>query len=461
MSDRPPRNVQLTPYRLHDTDAELGQLRVPVHHSVPRGATLELRFVRLKSRAPSPGPPLLFLTGGPGLSGIRSGEGRLFFMFNKLRDHGDVILLDQRACVPVRILRDRVMPASDRPLFPPERAVSRDEYLRGIRDTVQDEASYLRLNGIPTGALNTAESADDVALLVRTLYGENGRAALLGWSYGSHLAMAVIKQHGLLVARAVLAAPEGPDHTLKRPVRIQEHLERMAARSSFDLAGTLARVLDRLDRQPGHIVIPAEHSTQHESAMLGRFDLEWIVSECLADARALRRLPAALARLDRGDFGVIGDEPPLRGAWLALREELPHSVGRYAMDCASGATAARRAMIEQEASVTLLGNTIDFPLPDICDAMGCRDLGDEFRAPPRSDVPVLFITGTLDCRTPAENVADLAPGLPNHQHLIVEDAGHGDLLLATSVQQAIVRFVGGEPAGGQVAADAALIFDTE
>ena len=111
--------------------------------------------------------------------------------------------------------------------------------------------------------------------------------------------------------------------------------------------------------------------------------------------------------------------------------------------------------------MTLLRNTIDFPLPDICDALGCRDLGDEFRAAPRSNVPVLFITGTLDCRTPAENVAELAPGLPNHQHLVVEDAGHGDLLLATAVQKAIVRFTAGEPAGGRVAADTALIFDAE
>jgi pimeloyl-ACP methyl ester carboxylesterase len=419
--------------------------------------------VRLKSRAPSPGPPLLFLTGGPGLSGIRSGEGRLFPMFDALRDHGDVILLDQRACVPVRILRDRVMPGNGQPLFPADRAVSRDEYLRIIRNTVHDEASYLRLNGIPTGALNTAESADDVAMLVRALYGENARTALLGWSYGSHLAMAVIKQHGSLVACAVLAAPEGPDHTFKRPIRIQEHLGRVTERAgaSFDLSGTLARVLDRLERKPGHIVIPGEHSTLHASAVLGRFDLEWIVSECLADARALRRLPAVLARMDRGDFSIIGSESLLRGAWLALREELPHGVGRYAMDCASGATAGRRALIEQEADATLLGNTIDFPLPDICGALGCRDLGDEFRAAPRSDVPVLFITGTLDCRTPAENVAELAPGLSNHQHLVVEDAGHSDLLLATGAQSAIVRFIAGEPMGGRVAADAALIFDTE
>jgi pimeloyl-ACP methyl ester carboxylesterase len=415
----------------------------------------------LKSRAPSPGPPLLFLTGGPGLSGIRSGEGRLFPMFGALRDHGDVILLDQRACVPVRILRDHVIPGGDRPLFPQDRAMSRDEYLRVIRSTVHDEASYLRLNGIPVGALNTEESADDVAMLVRTLYGESVRVALLGWSYGSHLAMAVIKRHGSLVASAVLAAPEGPDHTLKRPIRIQEHLARLSALAAFDLTGAMAGALGHLEETPRRFAVQAASVAGRAEHVIGRFELEWILSEIVADPRALRKLPVWLARMGRGDFSLIGTEPLLRGAWDALRHELPHSVGRYCMDCASGATAGRRALIEQEANATLLGNTIDFPLPDICDAIGCRDLGDEFRAAPRSDAPVLFITGTLDCRTPAENVAELAPGLPNHQHLIVEDAGHGDLLLATGVQQAIVRFIAGEPAGGRMKADAALIFDTE
>jgi pimeloyl-ACP methyl ester carboxylesterase len=189
--------------------------------------------------------------------------------------------------------------------------------------------------------------------------------------------------------------------------------------------------------------------------------MAWTISELISDPRALQRLPVWLARMERGDFSVFEGERLLASAWRALREELPHGVGRYAMDCASGASAERRAMIEIEARTTLLGNTIDFPSPDICEAVGCPDLGDEFRAPPRSDVPVLFITGTLDCRTPAENVAELAPGLPNHTQLVVEDAGHADLLLAVGAQKAMVRFFAGETAGGRVSADAVLAFDAE
>ena len=99
-------------------------------------------------------------------------------------------------------------------------------------------------------------------------------------------------------------------------------------------------------------------------------------------------------------------------------------------------------------------------VPEICDAVGCPDLGDEFRAPLFADTPVLFVTGTLDCRTPAENVGEVAPGLPNHQHLVVEDAGHGDLLLASGVQRALTQFVRGHNLESMhVTADVPFQFD--
>jgi pimeloyl-ACP methyl ester carboxylesterase len=421
-----------------NTEAQLGTVRVPVRHSVPDGPALELRFVRLATRASKPQPPVVYLTGGPGLSGIRAGEGRLYPMFDALRDRSDVVLLDQRACVA---------PAPEVPrkrLFDDRGVVTRDEYLRVIDQSIREEAERFDIAGIPVDALNTNESADDIALLTRALYGEHARVSLLGWSYGSHLAMAIIKRHEAMVANAVLAAPEGPNHTYKRPVRIQEHIQRLARRIDppFDLMGSLSRVLEK---PPGQEI--------------GRFELEWIISDRLADPRAIRLLPAWLSQMERG-INVITGEQLLRGAWETLRTELPHAVVRYAMDCASGATAERRAQIEREARETLLGNTIDFPLPEICEAVGCPDLGDEFRAAPRSDVPVLFVTGSLDCRTPVENVRELAPGFSRYQHIEVEDAGHGDLLLPTRVQGAIVEFLKtGTVASTKLRADEPLRFD--
>jgi pimeloyl-ACP methyl ester carboxylesterase len=450
-------NLKLVSEAFCGTAAERGSIDVPVRHDDPGPAVITLRFIRLPRRGAGTGAPLVFLTGGPGLSGIQSGSGRLFPLFDALRVHGDVILLDQRACVvDERVLRE------GGPHFPIDRVVSREEYLERIARTVRRDVANLAAGGIPVAALDSAQSADDVALLVRALYGPGARTALLGWSYGSHLAMTIMKRHEAMVARVVLAAPEGPDHTLKLPSRVHAHLERLSRRAGRDLVAMLARALDRLDREPARVPMPADESGTAQM-MLGRFDLAWTMSELVADTRALRRLPAWLERMERGDFQVLGSEALLRGAWEALREELPHSAVRYCFDCASGATPERHARIEREARETLLGNTIDFPLPEICHAIeGCGSKsGDAIRSPVESGVPALFIHGTVDCRTPAENIDELVPGIQDHERLEVEDAGHGDLLLAGEAQRAIARFLRGERLErARVRADAPLTFET-
>jgi pimeloyl-ACP methyl ester carboxylesterase len=239
-----------------------------------------------------------------------------------------VILLDQRAYQP----GGPPIARSGDALFPTDRVVTRDEYLRGIERVVREEATRLTARGIPLDALNTNESADDVAALARGLYGEDGRAALLGWSYGSHLAMAVLKRHESLVASAVLAAPEGPDHTYKRPLHIQQHIERIAERvrasaspgaPPFDLVAVLGRVLSRLERDSVAVTIRRGEGDAAHDLVIGRFDLEWIIAEGLADARVLSRLPAWLARMDRGDFSMIGSE-----RLLAVQR----AIGRFLQD---------------------------------------------------------------------------------------------------------------------------------
>ena len=463
-------DIHPAPYRSRDgraaEGAQRGTLSVPMNRARPGGPRVELAFVRLPARSARPRAPIVFLTGGPGLSAIRAGAGRLFGWFEALRAHGDVVLLDQRGCGESRPVVD----CAGALRLPIDRAMTRDEVRDEVRAAIRRCAEQRTREGIDLAAFNTNESADDVADLVRTLYGvpEAGetRVALLGWSYGSHLAMAVVKRHEALVDRAILAGPEGPDHTDKLPSRIQRHLEMIATRVREDAAwrermpdllATLRAVLDRADREPARV--PAT-GAEVADVTVGRFDLEWIISQGLADPRFLRRLPSWLRRMEQGDFSGVARDPLLRGAFDELRTGLGGSLLRTCMDCASGASASRRERIEREAREALLGRTIDFPFPEVCAAIGNPDLGDDFRAAPRSSVPVLFITGTLDCRTPADNVLDLSGGFPHHRHLVVEDAGHGDLLLPTAVQHAIARFLDdGTVQSERVRADERLVFE--
>lgn len=429
--------LSLQPLRFGSIDAQRGSLAVPMNRAAPQRGTVELAFVRLPATSSAAGPSIVFLNGGPGLSGIRAGRGRLFELFDSLRTAGEVILLDQRGSGE----STPSLACADPLVLPIDRAFSREEVLPALLDSTRRCAKALAEQGVELAAFNTNESADDVADLARALGAE--RVSLLGWSYGTHLAFAIMRRHPELVARAVLAGPEGPDHTYKLPKRIQRQLEMIAERArasgAHDLIGSLKTILDRLEREPARVSWSDGGAARE--AMIGRFDLAWMIAEGIADARVLARIPSWLGRMERGDFSDIARDELLRSYGRELRTGLNRSLVRTCMDCASGASAERMRRIESEARTTLLGRIVDFPFPEICEAVGCPDLGDAFRAPLRSNAAVLFITGTLDARTPAENVDDLVPGFPNHRRIVIEEAGHTDLLAPPGVQRAILRFL--------------------
>ena len=443
--------------------AEMGSLDVPMNRSAPGRGTVALAFVRLPSTAAKPGPPIIFLNGGPGLSGIRAGRGRLFATFDALRSAGDVILLDQRGSGSSTPL----LQCSKTLAIPFHRQMGtllhKEDALRLAIASAQNCAQQLARDGVDLHAFNTNESADDIADLARALGAST--VSLLGWSYGTHLAFAVIRRHSSLVARAVLAGPEGPDHTYKLPSRIEQYLGAIADRvrdqmpSVRDLRATIARVFRAVESTP--VSIPLPYTAAFDiTALVGRFDLEWMTAEGIADTRVIARLPRWYAHMARGRFQDVASDEVLRTYLESLRTGGDQSLLRVCMDCASGVSRERWSRIEKEAGETLLGRTIDFPLPEICDAIDMPDLGDEFRAPLRSATPVLFVTGTLDARTPAENAHELMPGFSHSRHLEVEDAGHTDLLHSPRIRDAVARFLRGEDVESQrVPAERPLQFE--
>jgi pimeloyl-ACP methyl ester carboxylesterase len=104
------------------------------------------------------------------------------------------------------------------------------------------------------------------------------------------------------------------------------------------------------------------------------------------------------------------------------------------------------AGILREEKQTVLERLIDLPFPEICQAWGVPDLGAAFRSPVKSRVPTLFISGTLDARTPVSNADEVRQGFPESAHLIIEGAAHSDDLFLSSpqIQQVMLEFMKGQ-----------------
>jgi hypothetical protein len=95
-------DLVLEPYSFRTFDgsahpAELGHLWVRENRGSPSDRLIEIAFVRLRSSAPKPRSPVVFLPGGPGIPGIVMGRVPAYYeLFEKLQALSDVILLDQR-----------------------------------------------------------------------------------------------------------------------------------------------------------------------------------------------------------------------------------------------------------------------------------------------------------------------------------------------------------------------------
>jgi len=429
-------------------DAECGWIAVPETHFAETDVEIQLPYVRFESTSATPGAPIVYLAGGPGGSGIGTAKSRRYALFMKLREAADVIALDQRGTGDAK----PDLTYNERMAFPLDQPADFAAWKPLVEKKFAECAQHFREKNIHLEHYNTKESAADVDALRRVLGLE--KISLWGTSYGTHLSCAVVRYFGTHIDRVVLAGAEGPDHTFKLPSTTDEHYEQLSeelakrpeiAEKIPDLLALTKRLLDRLAKEPARV------SMQGDTLAIGPLDLQMYIAESVGRRRTIRPLPAALYFADQGNFGRIA--PFI----FTIRRQPIGNAMSMAMDCASGGSQERRARLQQEGPDALLGNTSNFPFEDACSALGVPDLGDEFRAPLQSDVPALFISGTLDARTPIANAEEVRKGFTTNYHIIVENAGHDEELfsLAPGLGDRMVTFFqGGTPSEDRIAYDA-------
>ncbi len=417
-------------------DAECGEIAVPETHFAPTDVEIRLPFVRFKSTSAAPASPIVYLAGGPGGSGIGTAKSARFHLFMKLREAGDVIVIDQRGTGDAK----PKLHCDDKWTAPFDVPTDYDAMKPNVEAAFAGCAAHLRASGINLAHYNTVESAADIDALRRVLGLE--KISLWGTSYGTHLSFGVIRYHRDGLDRVVVAGPEGPDHTLKLPSYVEEAIQNLSAEIAArpdmaakipDFTDLVRRNLDRLGREPATVEF------RGEKLAIGRLDLAAYIAEAVGRRRTIHSLPSTLVTIDAGDFRRLA---PIAYGQHIGETTVPMSL---AMDCASGVSPERLALIAQEDETTLTGNAQNFPFDRACSALGVPDLGAEFRGPLSSDVPILFIAGTLDARTPIRNAEELRPGFPNSYLIIVKNAGHDEELfsLAPGLGDRMVDFYRG------------------
>lgn len=420
-------------------ECETGRLFVPENRKKKDSRLVELAFIRIKTKAKEPLSPVVWLSGGPGGSGIVNLKVAEYFRVMKaISEVADVIVLDQRgtggslpnlfctgtfADLPATMLRSQQDATT--------------AFLEGARRC----AVAMREKGIDFDGYTILESADDVDDLRRALKLE--KVSLWGHSYGTQLALATVRRHEKSIDRLVILGVEGVSNTDKFPSDIDRYFEELAAMIKNDpragvpdLMSLIRSVTNKLDREPITVSVTLPTTGEKREMAVSGFGVRFLaMATALGNTRNLPIIPMLFTSLARGDTKVLSDMlvPVL------TRNLFPADL--YLIDGASGATAERRAQIERQAKTALFGDVTNFLFPAVNEVWQPKDLGDDFRKPVKSNRPALFISGTLDANTPPHRAEEVRQGFPNSAHLIIENAGHQDYFKHEGVSAEIVRFL--------------------
>ena len=425
-------------------EGELGRLMVRENRAKADSKLVELAFVRLKSTAATPGHPVVYLDGGPGSSAIGLAHVPDYMRaFQKLREVGDVILLDQRGVGRSKPFLTRLTPEP----LPTDIFAGRVKAQQEFTKRFKDAAEYFRSQGVDLSGYNTRESADDVDDIRKALGAE--KLNLVGFSYGTHLGLACIRYHGDKLNRVVLFGTEGPDHTEKFPSTSDNAVRRLARIAAADpeigpqapdLYATLKRVMDKLEKEPAKVTVTDRRTNKPVEITVNHDGLRFLIRMDLGDTNDLPVFPAWFVTMDRGDYSIL--------ARFAERRYNQFGGGAPVMsamvDGASGATAKRRKQIEREAKTSILSDMMNFPsffIPGISEG---TDLGDDFRSPIRTSVPTLFFSGELDNNTQPFQADEVRKTFKQSTHIVIPNAGHESMLTEERCQQAMVDFLLGK-----------------
>jgi len=422
-----------------ETDAERGFFEVPEDRRLPGSRRIRLGYVRFPSTSPNPGPPIVYLAGGPGGSGVRTAMGPRFPIFMALREVADVIAFDQRGTGLSASIPDR---ASTTP-YP---AMTHAGMSAWYREEMQKAWIDWTRAGVAMTGYNTEQNADDIEDLRRHLGAE--KVNLWGISYGTHLALSVLKRHPNSIGRVALASLEGQDQTIKRPAHIDLFLDRVdrlmgadtAVRAAIpNMPALMRRVHERLEADPATVTFAGESGSV--DVKVGGFGIQYMASAMVANPPSLSMLPKVYLALDAGKTEVLAPliPPPHRFFNISGMPE--------AMDLASGVSPARLALIEKEARTAVLGDSFNLPMPHLLGSIPGVDLGEDFRSPIRIETPALLVAGSLDGRTPLEEQAEVIAQFENKAQVMVENAGHNVFEAHPEVETLLVKFFGEDAVG--------------
>jgi len=384
---------------------ERGIYAAPLFHARPDEGVLALPFLRFRSTAETPGPPLFLLAGGPGGTYTDDLDGDDFNVWlDALLEIGDVVMLEQRGGSTTEAALDCRIRAD----LGPADLLTAETYTGFLAEGVTDCRDGHAAAGHYLEAYTIREMADDQDGLRRAL--GYSQFNVMGGSFGSQLGLTIARRHDDALHRAVFYGVEGPKNTLDDPVLIDGHVDRVAAAldeswqvrlATGGFRPALERLIDDLETDP----ITGRIAADGETVRVGAYDLKLM----LWSQDGMKGYRDDIARIGQLMIAVsLGYEAPLLDAKQALVDRVEDEDGlslnlmTFLVDCGTLPANARAPDLSAGAPDLLFDyDVVDAEVRAICRALGVEPLEDFFQ-PVTASTPMLFVAGGLDGFTPPD-----------------------------------------------------------
>jgi pimeloyl-ACP methyl ester carboxylesterase len=431
-----------------------GTINVPLDYSGRVPGTIALRFAARRT-FPKTGKLLFALTGGPGQQGIDFATPSALSLAPGLSQYR-LVVLDQRGTGKSGVLRCPSLQSA-----------------RALDVVAPDKLAACAGRIGPQRQFYT--SADTVLDLesIRKALGAS-KVALMGISYGTHVALQYARAFPQNVDRLVLdsiVGPDGPDAFLLDTYRALPRILReqcangRCAGATADPVADVAALVNRINtRGPLRGTFFDAAGRVQRTSYAAAEQLLWLLSS--GDLNPLMRaaLPGAIGAARRGDTAElmrlkrIADGGPTPTTDLSaglfvttgcLDTPLPYPLATSPLPARPAISQAALAAIPPteytpfDAQTVLRSSFVD----------DCAQWPNDPARPPFTgplpDVPALLLGGRLDTRTPIENARATAAQLPHASVVTLHGSGHDatDSDNTGCIARATSRFFAGRTVG--------------
>ena len=401
--------------------AKCGTYEVYENRAARKGRKINLNILIFPATGEKREPdPMFYFAGGPGSAATEDARG-VIMDFAKIREHRDLVFVDQRGTGGSHPLNCQ--------FFNPADLQSYFGYFMPL-----DDVRKCRPELEPKADLKlytTTIAMDDIDE-VRAALGYD-KVNLFGGSYGTRAALTYLKRHAKNV-RAVLLQGVSPtdqflpaDFALQNERALQGVLNECAADEACNKAFPKIKdeakaVLNQLIKGPIEVEIEKPNSKERVKLKLNRDLAAEAIRYMLYHPVPASRVPLIIHLAAQGNF------EPLAETALAYRINLvgTGSNGMYlSVTCAEDLPWIKPGEGERLSENTFLGDYRLRQQREACALWPRGELERDYAGPIRSDVPVLIFTGEWDPVTPPSNGDRVAKTLTNSLHLVVPHGAHG------------------------------------